>query len=165
VLQSGIVSSIVQISTPQVCAPPAQRSILNSPASNHHSATHLTVRQAFLLLLRHPYKYLLQRWNWKSAVLSSLLRASLFFVTNLVAGLPAAIAAMKTELVFREITSGFYGALTEAAYAYSHYGRSRAPKHFGGILGGGSGNDLFGLPFLRRHRVGRSNRRVRNRSG
>jgi len=60
---------------------------------------------------------------------------------------------------------GFHGALTEAAYAYAHYGRSRAPKHFGGILGGGSGNDLFGLPFLRRHRVGRSNRRVRNRSG
>jgi hypothetical protein len=114
VLQSGIVSSIVQISTPQACAPPAQRSILNSPASNHHSATHLTVRQTFLPLLRRPYTYLLHRWNWKSAVLSSLLRASLFFATNLVAGLPAAIAAMKTELVFRGITSGFYGALTEA---------------------------------------------------
>jgi hypothetical protein len=114
VLQSGIVSSIVQISTSQACAPPAQRSTLDSPASNHHSATHLTVRQAFLLLLRHPYKYLLQRWNWKSAVLSSLLRASLFFATNLAAGLPAAIAAMKTELVFRGVTSGFYGALTEA---------------------------------------------------
>ena len=47
-------------------------------------------------------------------MLSSLLRASLFFATNLAAGLPAAIAAMKTELVFRGITSGFYGALTEA---------------------------------------------------
>jgi hypothetical protein len=47
-------------------------------------------------------------------VLSSLLRASLFFATNLAAGMPAAIAAMKTELVFRGITSGFYGALTEA---------------------------------------------------
>ena len=47
-------------------------------------------------------------------MLSSLLRATLFFATNLAAGLPAAIAAMKTELVFRGITSGFYGALTEA---------------------------------------------------
>jgi hypothetical protein len=46
-------------------------------------------------------------------VLSSLIRASLFFVTNLTAGLPAAFAAMRTELVFRAITSGFYGALTE----------------------------------------------------
>jgi hypothetical protein len=46
-------------------------------------------------------------------VLSSLLRASLFFATNLSAGLPAAVAAMKTELIFRGLTSGFYGALTE----------------------------------------------------
>jgi hypothetical protein len=116
VLQGGIVSSIVQISTPQACAPPAPRSIGNAPApaSNHLNAKHLTVRQAFLLMLREPHKYLLQRWNWKSAVLSSLLRALLFFATNLAAGLPAAIAALQTELVFRGITSGFYGALTEA---------------------------------------------------
>jgi hypothetical protein len=64
-------------------------------------------------LLREPVQRLLYRWNWKSAVLSSLLRASLFFATNLTAGLPAAFAAMRTELVFRAITSGFYGALTE----------------------------------------------------
>jgi hypothetical protein len=64
-------------------------------------------------LLREPVQRLLYRWNWKSAVLSSLLRATLFFATNLTAGLPAAFAAMRTELVFRAITSGFYGALTE----------------------------------------------------
>ena len=123
-LQGSIVSSIVQIPASQACAPPAPRSLGNAPAVNqpgltqtgptYPSVTHLTVRQAFFLLLREPQKYLLQRWNWKSAVLSSLLRASLFFATNLTAGLPAAIAAMKTELVFRGITSGFYGALTEA---------------------------------------------------
>jgi hypothetical protein len=54
------------------------------------------------LLLREPQKYLLQRWNWNPRCSVSLLRASLFFATNLTAGLPAAIAAMKTELVFRE---------------------------------------------------------------
>src|SRR5262249_8625941 len=43
-----------------------------------------------------------------------MIRASLFFATNLAAGLPAAVAAMKTELIFRGVTSGFYGALTEA---------------------------------------------------
>jgi hypothetical protein len=63
--------------------------------------------------LREPVQRLLYRWNWKSALLSSLLRATLFFATNLTAGLPAAFAAMRTELVFRAITSGFYGALTE----------------------------------------------------
>jgi hypothetical protein len=56
---------------------------------------------------------LVYKWNWKSALLSSLLRASLFFATNLTAGLPAAFAAMRTELVFRGVTSGFYGALTQ----------------------------------------------------
>lgn len=110
-LQRRIVSSTVPISTSPACAPPAARSI-PSPSAIHRNR--ITVRQAFLLLLREPVKHLLHRWNWKSALLSSILRASLFFATNLTAGLPAAIAAMKTELVFRGITSGFYGALTEA---------------------------------------------------
>jgi hypothetical protein len=102
----------VPILTPQACASPASpvtRSIGTLPSENR-----LSVRETFLRLLRDPVKYLLHRWNWKSAVLSSLLRASLFFATNLTAGWPAAVAAMKTELVFRGITSGFYGALTEA---------------------------------------------------
>lgn len=97
------------LSSSQASAPPAARSLRNAP-----SVRRSTVSQVFLLLLRDPVKHLLQRWNWKSAVLSSLMRASLFFATNLAAGLPAAIAAMKTELIFRGITSGFYGALTEA---------------------------------------------------
>ena len=96
-------------SASQPCAPAAPRSLREPPAANH-----LTVRHAFLLLLREPVKYFFHRWNWKSALLSSLLRASLFFATNLSAGLPAALAAMQTELVFRGVTSGFYGALTEA---------------------------------------------------
>jgi hypothetical protein len=72
-----------------------------------------TLKQALARLFRSPLESLVYRWNWKSALLSSLLRASLFFATNLSAGWPAAIAALKTELVFRAITSGFYGALTE----------------------------------------------------
>jgi hypothetical protein len=74
----------------------------------------VSVKDVFVQLIRHPVKYLCHNWNWKSALLSSILRASLFFTTNLSAGLPAAIAALKTELVFRAVTSGFYGAITEA---------------------------------------------------
>jgi hypothetical protein len=99
----------VPLSTSQACPPAAAVSIANVPAYNR-----VTVRRVFLLLLGDPGEYLLRRWNWKSALLSSLMRASLFFATNLAAGIPAAIAAMKTELVFRGVTSGFYGALTEA---------------------------------------------------
>jgi hypothetical protein len=60
-----------------------------------------------------PRKHLLERWNWKSALLSSWLRAAIFFSVNLTAGWAAAVAAMSTELVFRGITSGFYGAISE----------------------------------------------------
>jgi hypothetical protein len=72
------------------------------------------VKDVFVRLIWHPVKHLCHAWNWKSALLSSILRASLFFATNLSAGFPAAMAALKTELVFRGVTSGFYGALTEA---------------------------------------------------
>lgn len=65
-------------------------------------------------LARDPGRYLLARWNWKSALMSSLLRATIFFCTNLVAGLHAALGAMLAELILRGATSGFYGAITEA---------------------------------------------------
>jgi hypothetical protein len=93
-----------QVCTPAIVAPASRTSHTDIPS----------VRQALLQLVRDPVKYLLYRWNWKSALLSSLLRAGLFFAVNLSAGLHAAFAAMETELIFRGITSGFYGALTEA---------------------------------------------------
>ena len=73
----------------------------------------VSVREVLRRLVREPRKYLLARWNWKSAVLSSWFRAAIFFCVNLAAGWPAATAAMSTELVFRGITSGFYGAISE----------------------------------------------------
>ena len=65
-------------------------------------------------LLRHPVRNLIRRWNWKSALLSSLFRAAIFFFTNLVAGWHAAVGALLAELALRAATSGFYGAVTEA---------------------------------------------------
>lgn len=73
-----------------------------------------TVGAVFEGLLRHPVRDLIHRWNWKSAVLSSLLRAGIFFFTNLVAGWHAAVGALLAELALRAATSGFYGAVTEA---------------------------------------------------
>lgn len=65
-------------------------------------------------LALHPIRIIARRWNWKSALLSSTVRALIFFATNLTAGLHAAVAALLTELTFRGVASGFYGALTEA---------------------------------------------------
>jgi hypothetical protein len=73
-----------------------------------------TVAGVLGALVRDPAHHLLSRWNWKSALLSSLLRAAIFFSTNLVAGLHAALGAMAAELALRSATSGFYGAVTEA---------------------------------------------------
>ncbi len=53
-------------------------------------------------------------WNYKSAVMSALCRAPLFFTANLTAGLDAATAAFVTELCFRLVTAGFYGGVTQA---------------------------------------------------
>ena len=74
----------------------------------------ITLGAALWRLARHPNKSLLKKWNWKSAILSTVLRSVLFFLTNLTAGLPAALAAMTTEWIYRGITAGFYGALTQA---------------------------------------------------
>src|SRR5690348_6730257 len=65
-------------------------------------------------LVRNPRHHLLAKWNWKSALTSSVFRGAIFFSTNLIAGLHAAIGAMLAELVLRSTTSGFYGAVTEA---------------------------------------------------
>jgi hypothetical protein len=65
-------------------------------------------------LIHHPIETIARRWNWKSALLSSIVRGLIFFCVNLVAGWHAAVAALLTELTFRGVASGFYGALTEA---------------------------------------------------
>jgi hypothetical protein len=74
----------------------------------------MTVGEVLFGLIRHPIQNLVYRWNWKSAVTSSILRAGIFFSVNLSAGLDAALAAMILEFVFRAITSGFYGAITQS---------------------------------------------------
>ena len=73
-----------------------------------------TVGAVLKSLALHPIDHLIRRWNWKSALLSSLLRGALFFSTNLVAGWHAALGALFAEFVFRSVTSGFYGSITEA---------------------------------------------------
>lgn len=73
-----------------------------------------TVREALWELVSRPHQTLLLRWNWKTALLSSLARGSVFFLANLPSGGNAAAAAMLTEFAFRGTTSGFYGAITQS---------------------------------------------------
>ncbi len=68
----------------------------------------------FRELIRDPVGLLVRRWNWKSALLSSLFRAAIFFTANLAAGWRAAAAAMSVEFLYRGVSAGFFGALTQA---------------------------------------------------
>jgi hypothetical protein len=73
-----------------------------------------TVEEVLEGFVSRPYETLILRWNWKSAFLSSLFRAFIFFFANLAAGWHAALGALLAELVLRGATSGFYGAITES---------------------------------------------------
>lgn len=83
------------------------------PVSVGASVPNTTVRAVLADLARHPSR-LLHQWNWKSAVVSALLRSSIFFTVNLPSGRDAATAAFVTEVCFRLATSGFYGGITSA---------------------------------------------------
>ncbi|MBV9403846.1 MAG: hypothetical protein JO211_00770 [Acidobacteriaceae bacterium] len=65
-------------------------------------------------LCTQPHELLVKRWNWKAALLSSIFRALIFFTANLAAGWRAACGALLAEFAYRSVTSGFYGAMTQA---------------------------------------------------
>lgn len=74
----------------------------------------ISVGALLRLLIRHPWQCLGARWNYKSAITSSLVRGLLFCVMNAAAGPTAALAALSTEFWLRFCTAGYYGALTQA---------------------------------------------------
>lgn len=63
--------------------------------------------------ISNPIELFIRRWNWKSAMFSSLFRGAIFFVVNLEAGRDAALGAMFAEFVWRAATSGGWGAFTQ----------------------------------------------------
>jgi len=63
--------------------------------------------------LRRPGETLVARWNWKSAFLSALCRGAIFFAANLGAGVLPASRALIVEFVFRSVSSGFFGTMTQ----------------------------------------------------
>jgi hypothetical protein len=67
-------------------------------------------------LLRHPMRSMVFRWNWKAAVLSSLLRAPIFLAAYLFQkqGVADAISVTIALAVFRVIFGGVNGAIIQA---------------------------------------------------
>ena len=74
----------------------------------------MSVAEVFRELLRDPAGLVARRWNWKASLLSSVMRAAIFFGVNLRAGWEAATAAMLMQFAFRAVTSGYYAAIIQA---------------------------------------------------
>ena len=73
-----------------------------------------TLGEAMRYLATHPYELLVKQWNWKSALLSSLLRGGIYFFVNLKVGWEAAAAAMLTEWSYRAVTAGALASATQS---------------------------------------------------
>jgi len=63
-------------------------------------------------LVLRPQQVLLL-WNWKSALLSVVLRGPIFVAAGARQGWRAALAALLTESIFCALSAGFYGAVVQ----------------------------------------------------
>ena len=69
---------------------------------------------ALASLARHPLRWMVRDWNWKNAVLSAVVRASIFFTVNLTASWGSALDALVTELIYRAPMVGTLASLSQA---------------------------------------------------
>ncbi len=75
-----------------------------------------SVFEVLVYLLHHPIETLVLRWNWKAAVLSSLLRAPIFFFSYVFKkdGLKLAVGAAIAQSIFRFVFGGVNGAIIQS---------------------------------------------------
>jgi hypothetical protein len=75
-----------------------------------------SIRGVTAELLRHPFRTLILSWNWKAAIISSVLRAPIFFGAYLAKGqgLKMAFGAMGVQFIFRAVTGGTNGAIIQS---------------------------------------------------
>jgi hypothetical protein len=72
-----------------------------------------TLLHVLFVLARNPLQIVVL-WNWKSALLSVVLRGPIFLVAAGRQGWQAAFAALLTESVFCAVSAGFYGAIVQS---------------------------------------------------
>jgi hypothetical protein len=73
-----------------------------------------SLRGVVVCMLARPGSVFVRHWNWKSAAISSVLRAQIFFAVNIRAGWKAAVGAMAAEFLLQSLVAGFYGSLQQA---------------------------------------------------
>jgi hypothetical protein len=72
-----------------------------------------TLGAALADIARRPVTNLVGAWNWKTAMVSVVIRAALFFATNLRAGRASALRASLVEAGFAIFAAGLLGAVTQ----------------------------------------------------
>jgi hypothetical protein len=71
------------------------------------------LREALHRIVTEADTHLFRHWNWKTAAVSAVLRALMFFAINRSAGAKAAWIATGVEFTYRIATSGFFGSVTQ----------------------------------------------------
>ncbi len=74
----------------------------------------ITVGGVLSEVVRHPVRRLVRLWNWKTAVVSVVVRASIFFTVNVTSSWNSAVDAVVTECMFRAWMSGTLASLSQA---------------------------------------------------
>ncbi|WP_263380542.1 hypothetical protein [Granulicella paludicola] len=72
-----------------------------------------TLGAALRDIVRRPVTNLLTGWNWKAALISVCIRATVFFATNLRAGHASALRASLVEAGFAIVAAGVLAAITQ----------------------------------------------------
>jgi hypothetical protein len=73
-----------------------------------------TVGRALLEVLRHPFFYFVQHWNWKSALFGAINRGTIFFIATMKRGRVEMSIAVLVEILFTCATAGIYASFTQA---------------------------------------------------
>ncbi|MGI8640581.1 MAG: hypothetical protein ACR2MG_11645 [Pyrinomonadaceae bacterium] len=91
------------------------RSIVEADDLEEIEEREISIGDIFRSLGQHPFQ-IITRWNWKSALLGAILRASFYFTVYKASkeSWIVTITAVLLELVFRFVTSGISGSLVQS---------------------------------------------------
>ena len=91
------------------------RSIAEADDLEEVAENEISVAGVFRSLGQHPWQ-ILARWNWKSALLGAILRASFYFTVYKASkeSWLVTLTAVLIELAFRYLTSGISGSLVQS---------------------------------------------------
>jgi hypothetical protein len=81
-----------------------------SPKNNNRPQT---VWNSLAELASHPVLYFVVNWNWKSALLSSIIRGLIFLLATIRRDTAEISLAVIVEMIFSALVAGIYGAFTQ----------------------------------------------------